>query len=74
MTDSSVSSQFILTYDSNGVMSRREFKVGGTVVYVFSRGGGGGGGGGGIPGYNLFFLLGILSVVVIILTKKIRKS
>ena len=27
-----------------------------------------------IPGYNLFFLLGILSVVVIILSKKLKKS
>ena len=29
---------------------------------------------GSIPGYNLFFLLGILSVVVIILSKKVKKS
>ncbi len=28
----------------------------------------------GIPGYNLFFLLGIISVVAIIITKKIKKS
>ena len=29
-------------------------------------------GNGGIPGYNLFFLLGILSVVVIVLSKKVK--
>ena len=27
-----------------------------------------------IPGYNLFFLLGILSVVAIIISKKVRKQ
>ncbi len=31
-------------------------------------------GGGTIPGYNLFFLLGVLSIVVIILSKKLKKS
>jgi parallel beta-helix repeat protein len=28
----------------------------------------------GVPGYNLFFLFGILSVIVIILSKKLKKS
>jgi len=27
-----------------------------------------------IPGYNLFILLGILSVVTILITKKVKKS
>jgi len=31
-------------------------------------------GGGRIPGYNLFFLFGILSVVAILLSKKVKKS
>ncbi len=29
--------------------------------------------GAGIPGYNLFFIFGIISVVAIIITKKIKK-
>jgi len=28
----------------------------------------------GIPGYSVFFLLGIISVVAIIITKKIKKA
>ena len=30
--------------------------------------------GGGIPGYNLFFLLGILSVAIILISKKLKKA
>jgi len=65
--------QTIYTYDSNGVMSKMEYKMGGTVMAVLSRGGGGSS----IPGYDLPILIGLTAIagvsIIYIVKKKMLK-
>ena len=66
--------QSISTFDSNGVLSKFEGKVSGTVMYVLSRGGGSSSG---IPGYDLPLLIGLAAItsvgIIYILKKKMLK-
>ncbi len=66
--------QFITTFDSNGVWSKRVLKAGGIVVVVLSRGGGGGLA---IPGYDLPILIGLTVIagvsIIYIVKKKMLK-
>lgn len=65
--------QFITTFDSNGVWSKRVLKAGGIVVVVLSRGGGGSA----IPGYDLPILIGLTAIagvsIIYIVKKKMLK-
>ncbi|TKJ19569.1 MAG: hypothetical protein CEE43_14765 [Promethearchaeota archaeon Loki_b32] len=66
-------SQIITTFDSNGVVSKDELKLGGTVVLVLSRGGDGSS----IPGYDLPILIGLTTIagvsIIYIVKKKMLK-
>jgi len=73
LIESHDSYQNIFTYDSNGVVSKMEYKMGGTDLAVVSRGGGGRE----IPGYNLPILIGLTAIagvsIIYIVKKKMLK-
>ena len=62
--------QYISTFDSNGVLTKKELKVDDTAIIVLSRGGSTSG----IPGYDLPLLIGLTAITSVSIINIVKKK